>query len=246
MLTLSKFDANGLMDITMIANDTMSEVLTTETKNLPIKRRSKGEKTREKILISAIEILALSGIKGTTHRAIANHAELQLSLTTYYFKDIQELIHQAFKLNSERILMRTDTILEEIFTTITQVPKAERKKTIVKEKLCQQLSSMASAHIIENIKHHAISLAVEQLMLTEVQVTPELRFLVKEHELAQLVPFEQLCGFFNKINPELDAKIMHTVFSQLQYSHLAEQVNIDISLIEQTTRKIIAWIMSVK
>ncbi|AAZ25735.1 TetR/AcrR family transcriptional regulator [Colwellia psychrerythraea] len=212
----------------------------------PIKPRSKGEVTREKILIAAIEVLALNGIKGTTHRAIASNADLQLSLTTYYFKDIQELIHQAFRLNSERILSRTDTFLKAAFIVVTDIEKNELRKTIVKEKLCLQLSEMASEHLIDNIKHQAISLAVEQLMLTEIQVTPELCVLVKEHESVKLLPYEQLCQFFNKVNPELDAKIMYTVFSQLQYGQLTKQINIDSELIEQTTRRIIAWIMSIK
>ena len=66
-----------------------------------VQRRSKGELTREKILLSAINVLAFNGIKGATHRAIANHAEIQLSLTTYYFKDISDLVQNAFQLNSE-------------------------------------------------------------------------------------------------------------------------------------------------
>jgi AcrR family transcriptional regulator len=230
----------------MPIKDMMSQELTEKHKKLPVKRRSKGELTREKILIAAIEVLALNGIKGTTHRAIASHAQLQLSLTTYYFKDIQELIHQAFKLNSDRILSRADTILEAAFTTITSIEKKELRKTVVKEVLCQKLAEMTAEHLIDNIKHQAISLAVEQLMLTEIQVTPELRLLVQEHELAQLVPYEQLCSFFNKVSPELDAKIMYTVFSQLQYSQLTKQVSIDVNLISQTTRRIISWIMSLK
>lgn len=217
-----------------------------EPAGTPVKRRSKGEKTREKILVAAIEVLALNGIKGTTHRAIASHANLQLSLTTYYFKDIQALIHQAFKLNSEQILTRADTVLATAFTLISGIEKKELRKTAVRETLCQQLTEMAANHLVDNIKHSAISLAVEQLMLTEIQVTPELRLLVQEHELSQLVPYEQLCRFFNKVNPELDAKIMYTVFSQLQYGQLSKQVNIDIELIQQTTRKILAWIMSLK
>jgi len=214
--------------------------------NMPIKRRSKGEKTREKILIAAIEVLALNGIKGTTHRAIASHASLQLSLTTYYFKDIQELIHQAFWLNSVNMLSRADEIFTTAFSYISQVEKKELRKVAVKEVLCQKMVEAISLHLIDNIKHHAISLAVEQLMLTEIQVTPELRLLVKEHEVTQMLPYEQLCSFFNKVNPELDAKIMHTVFSHLQYSQLANQVNIDETLIQKTTHKIIAWIMSIK
>jgi len=230
----------------MSVKDLVTDEATTQAKDTQVKRRSKGERTREKILVAAIEVLALNGIKGTTHRAIASHANLQLSLTTYYFKDIQALIHQAFKLNSEHILARADCALESAFTSITKIQKKELRKTAVRETLCQQLCEMTSHHLIDNIKHQAISLAVEQLMLTEIQVTPELRLLVKEHELAQLVPYEQLCQFFNKVNPELDAKIMYTIFSQLQYSQLAQQVNIDVELIEQTTRKIIAWIMSLK
>ena len=53
------------------------------------KRRSKGERTKHLILESAIAILAKQGIKGATHRAIASHANIQLSLTTYYLS----LIH---------------------------------------------------------------------------------------------------------------------------------------------------------
>ncbi len=235
-----------LTELIMTVKETVSLENSNPVKSTPIKRRTKGEKTREKILIAAIEVLALNGIKGTTHRAIASHADLQLSLTTYYFKDIQELINQAFKLNSKHILARGDGILSTAFSTITQIEKKELRKTAVKETLCKQLSNMISMYLIDNIKHEAISLAVEQLMFTEIQVTPELRSLAQEHELAQLIPYEQLCSFFNKINPDLDAKIIHTVFSQLKYSQLSKQVNIDNVLIEQTTRKVIAWIMSIK
>ncbi len=116
----------------------------------------------------------------------------------------------------------------------------------MKEELCQQLSELTTEHLIDKIKHQAISLAVEQLMLTEIQVTPELRTLIQEHELAQLIPYEKLCQFFNKHTPELDAKIMYTVFSQLQYGQLTKQVSIDSKLIEQTTHRIFTWVMSLK
>jgi AcrR family transcriptional regulator len=230
----------------MPVEDITPPKLAEQQNQLPVKKRSKGEITREKILIAAIDILALNGIKGTTHRAIASHADLQLSLTTYYFKDIQELIHQAFKLNSNRILSQADTILETTIFAITKIEKKELRKTTVKEELCQQLSELTTEHLIDKIKHQAISLAVEQLMLTEIQVTPELRTLIQEHELAQLIPYEKLCQFFNKHTPELDAKIMYTVFSQLQYGQLTKQVSIDSKLIEQTTHKIFTWVMSLK
>ena len=212
-----------------------------ELKNTPIKRRTKGEKTREKILIAAIDVLALNGIKGTTHRAIASHAELQLSLTTYYFKDIHALIEQAFSLNSTRILSKTGACLDSALMLINDIDKKELKKTLVKDDLCQQLSELITNYLIDNIKHQAISLAV-----SEVQVSPRLRLLTQEHDLAQRLPYEQLCANFNKVDATLDAKIMHTVFSQLQYSQLTNQINIDTKLIKQTVTKVIVWIIGLK
>jgi len=231
----------------MMSVEDISPLKLAEQQNqLPVKKRSKGEITRERILIATIEILALNGIKGTTHRAIASHADLQLSLTTYYFKDIQELTYQAFSLNSTRILSREDTILSATISAISKIEKKDLRKKAVKEKLCQQLSKITTDHLIDNIKHQAISLAVEQLMLTEIQVTPELRLLIQKHELAQLVPYEQLCRLFNKVTPELDAKIMYTQFSQLQYGQLTKQISIDSKLIEKTTHRIFSWVMSLK
>jgi DNA-binding transcriptional regulator YbjK len=230
----------------MSVKEILAPQLSEQVNNLPVKRRSKGEKTRERILIAAIEVLALNGIKGTTHRAIASHADLQLSLTTYYFKDIQELIHQAFKLNSQHILSNNENALQNAFASVKEIEKKELRKIANKAELCQQLTESATGHLIDNIKHRAISYAVEQLMFTEVQVTPKLHLLAQEHESAQVAPYELLCRCFNKDTPELDAKIMYTVFSQLQYSQLANQVNIDTELVQQTCRRMIAWIMSLK
>jgi len=212
----------------------------------PAQHYSKGEKTKNKILIATIEVLALNGIKGTTHRAIASHAQLQLSLTTYYFKDIQELIDQAFRQNSYLLLSRVNKALETAFLFIGEINRSELKKVVIKKALCQRLSTMISKYLIANIKQHAISLAVEQLMFTEIQVSPRLRFLAQEHDLAQLVHFEQLCRYFNKIDPEIDARIMHNIFSQLQYSQLTKQQNIDVNAISKTTYKVISWIMGLK
>lgn len=213
----------------------------------PVRRRSKGERTREKILLAAINVLATNGIKGTTHRAIANTAEIQLSLTTYYFKDIRELVQQAFQLNSDQIRARTDTILQKVFTSLTKIDKTSLRKAVVKTELCEQLATMTATYLFENIKNEAISLSVEQLMFTTVQVSPELKKLAHEHEQSQLRPFTQLASFFNKKDPEVDAQLMNTIFSQLQYSQLAlDAGELAIEPIQKVTRKLMGWIMGLK
>ena len=212
-----------------------------------VQRRSKGERTREKILLAAINVLALNGIKGTTHRAIANHAEIQLSLTTYYFKDIGELVQQAFQLNSDHLRARTDTILHKVFESLESFDKSSLRKASVKNELVVSLADITASYLFENVKKEAISLAVEQLMFTTVQVSPELKKLAYEHEQSQIKPFTRLASFFNKKDPEVDAQMMRTIFSQLQYSQLPlEESELSIKPIEEVTRKLIGWVMGLK
>ena len=213
----------------------------------PVKRRSKGLLTREKILNATIDVLALVGIKGTTHRAIANHANIQLSLTTYYFSDINSLIFQAFELNSERLLHAMHNMYEHTFTALSAINKTQLRRVAIKNQLCEQLSQLISGSLFHQIKTHTNALIVEQLMLTTTQATVELMQLKKSHEQSRIQPLTKLCAHFNNADPEIDALMMQTIFSQLQYQHVALPVDIHHQTkIELSVNKILAWVMGIK
>ncbi len=213
----------------------------------PVKRRSKGEQTRLLILQSATEVLAKNGIKGTTHRAIANHANIQLSLTTYYFKDIQELVHQAFTLCSSQITAKTSLDWQPAVDLLTSVNKTSLRKVSEKEKLRNKLSEMATRHLIKRIINSPVELAVEQLLFTEVQVSPQLLALANMHRETLLTPFIRLCKFFNSNDPHIDADIMLTVFTQLEYRNLAVPTKqLDTENIHAIVSRTIGNIMNLK
>jgi len=213
----------------------------------PVKRRSKGEQTRLLILQSATEVLAKNGIKGTTHRAIANHANIQLSLTTYYFKDIQELVHQAFTLCSSQITAKTSLAWQPAVDLLTSVNKTSLRKVSEKEKLRNKLSEMATRHLINRIINSPVELAVEQLLFTEVQVSPQLLALANMHRATLLTPFIRLCKFFNSHDPHIDADIMLTVFTQLEYRNLAVPAKqLDTENIHEIVSRTIGNIMNLK
>lgn len=221
--------------------------MSTATAKAPIKRRSKGEQTRNQILNAAIEVLASQGIKGTTHRAIATHADIQLSLTTYYFKDIQELVHEAFMLSSTKTVSKAGAAWIQAFKLLDAYPKAQLKKTAIKTELATLLCEMATQYLVNKIITSPIELTIEQLLFTEIQVTPQLRELAHHHRNALLAPFVKLCSYFNKSTAETDADIMLTLFTQLEYRNLMNPSNqIDIKTIEQTVKRIIHWIMQIK
>lgn len=211
-----------------------------------VKRRSKGEKTREKILLATISVLAQKGIKGTTHRAIAAQADLQLSLTTYYFKDIQELVQQAFTLNCQNTSTSSHHLLASSFALIESADKKELRKATAKEALCDELTLNICSQIMKRIEHQAEQLLVEQFMFNEAQVTPALKALVSKHKAALMLPFEHLCQYFNKTDPQLDAQVMFTYIAQLQYNQVTADKVLVLSDIEPAIRKLLAWIMKLK
>ena len=218
----------------------------TKAKTL-VKRRSKGEQTRNQILNSAIEILATQGIKGTTHRAIATHAQLQLSLTTYYFKDIKELVQEAFMLSSTQTVSRAGAAWLPAFDVLDSYTKTELKKVTLRKELAETLSKMATNYLFTKIKDHPTELAIEQLLFTEIQTTPKLREIAKAHRKALILPFMQLCSYFNEESAAIDADIMLTIFTQLEYRNLVVPADeIDIDYIHLTVQRLIYWIMQLK
>lgn len=204
----------------------------------PIKRRSKGEQSRKLILRSAIEMLALHGIKGTTHRAVASHAGTQLSLTTYYFKDINELITQAFELNSENTIAQAESAWQEAFAVISN---SNIEQGI---KLKEQLTELAISYLVKKINDEPVALAVEQLLFTQTKSFPLLAELAKNHKATLLEPFIKLCQALGSNNAIIDADIMFTVFTQLEYRSINSNSELDVPYIKATVERLISLLVT--
>jgi AcrR family transcriptional regulator len=72
----------------------------------PDLRRARGDDTRTHILKAAREALAEQGAAGTTTRAIANRAGVQLSLVHYHFGGKQQLLAAILDEENARLLER--------------------------------------------------------------------------------------------------------------------------------------------
>ncbi|MEE4251136.1 MAG: TetR family transcriptional regulator, partial [Alcanivoracaceae bacterium] len=67
-------------------------------------RREGSEQRRRSILEAALRIIVRDGIRNVRHRAVAKEADVPLSATTYYFKDISDLIADTFTLFAEQAM----------------------------------------------------------------------------------------------------------------------------------------------
>ena len=235
---LINFDHNYYMVKTMS---------TVEQDNSSIKRRSKGEKTKLQILEAAIITLAKLGIKGTTHRAIAKEADIQLSLTTYYFRDIDELIQQAIILNSENIMGLAQEGLVQLIGLINKYDKTSLKTKAVRTNLAADFSEFSAQYLYNRITTATNALAVEQILFANAKYNPNLENIAKQHKKTLLDPLVALCSYFNKVDPALDAEILLAVILQIKYHYISVPIEaVSIDEIRTTLNRIICFVLRVK
>lgn len=62
----------------------------------PKARRRHDPDRREKIIGAALEVIAQHGVAGTTHRRVAEAADVPLGSMTYHFESLEQLVVEAF------------------------------------------------------------------------------------------------------------------------------------------------------
>ena len=67
---------------------------------------------RAKIIDTALDVIAKHGVAGTTHRRVAQAADVPLGAMTYYFQGMEELLHEAFAKLAETMSSQFRVTLE--------------------------------------------------------------------------------------------------------------------------------------
>ena len=145
------------------------------------RRRSKGEQTRRRILEAVLSVIAREGTRGVTHRAVATEAGVQLSLTTYYFKDIGDMLREAFAQFTEQSRPGMELLWREVDDRLDKYSAADLRRRAVREALVQELASVATDYLTLWIAEKPVGLAVEQVFFTQARLSPELRRMGQAH-----------------------------------------------------------------
>lgn len=210
-------------------------------------RRAKGEITRNKILQAAFQVIASEGLRGVTHRAVAKEAGVQLSLTTYYFKDIETLIGEAFQQFSEHMRPDMEAMWERIFTRLANYSAADLRKRELREELAAYLAGEASNYIVAQVREKPVGLIVEQIFFTQARLSPQLRASVETHRAGLLAPLVQLCARFNRDDPEIDAELLLDTITSMEYQALGIPVEeVDDQQVLRLMRRHVGWILGLK
>ncbi len=176
--------------------------------------RSSGRERRQLILEATLRVIAREGIRAVRHRAVATEADVPLAATTYYFKNIDDLLAESFRywMQSKDVYFdEYSRRLERILSVYvhTQADPAERRRQA------------------EEIRDATVAYVVNQAQLTDDRII-ELAF---KHEalrsdlLRQLV-IEQDQRFIDDVytlveaigsdTPDSDAEITLSLILRLE------------------------------
>jgi TetR/AcrR family transcriptional regulator, regulator of biofilm formation and stress response len=66
---------------------------------------------KDRIVTSALEVLARDGVAGITHRAIGSAADVPLGSITYHFATLDEIVQRAFEVHVDKLASRFEARL---------------------------------------------------------------------------------------------------------------------------------------
>lgn len=207
--------------------------------------RPRGEQTRRKILDATLSVIAREGVRGTTHRAIAKEAGVQLSLTTYYFKDLNELISLAFQSFMDRDYDALTRQWQRAFSYLDQFSPDHLAEPETRCRITDYCTKRIVDHVRHGLVDHPEGLAVEHQFFYEALNEPRLQELSSLHRQRLLQPIVRFCEYFNTTDPETDANLLFGTITRLEYQALpAAPDHVDYKSIRSEVRRIVGWIVN--
>ncbi|MFJ9991246.1 TetR/AcrR family transcriptional regulator [Pseudomonas putida] len=187
--------------------------------------RQGSEQRRQQILDAAMRIVVRDGVRGVRHRAVAAEAEVPLSATTYYFKDIEDLLTDTFAQYVERsaaymakLWANTEVVLRQLLAQGDGSPQSRAR-------LADEVARMTADYVTRQLYNRRDFLMAEQAFRQEALLCPRLAELVRAHEQILLHGARQMLQVVGSRQPEQDALVLTAIIEQMEYQGLLKEAN---------------------
>lgn len=205
--------------------------------------RRRGEATRRALLAAALRVIARDGVRAVTHRAVAKEAGLSVSLTTYYFVDLFDLIASAFLGFFQGGEGELETSWERGFEYIARFDAAARRDPAVRRRIRDHAARRIADYVLRKIVEQPTWLAVEHHFFFEAMVDPRLTALARQHRQRLIAPMLRLCRELGSDQPAIDADILFGTLTRLEYESLVVAPEaVDRARVRRQVRRVLGWI----
>jgi len=183
--------------------------------------RQGSEQRRLAILQATLRVVVRDGVRGVRHRAVAKEAEVPLSATTYYFKDIHDLLADAFTLYAQETI---DTVVSPFWTQALQwvMGKYANTENVRQdpEALADIIDHMADAgsdYILQRVTVYRERILIEHAFLYAALQDERLHTMAVQHSRRLGQSLTQLLQMVNIPDAELAAISVIGTVRRLEY-----------------------------
>jgi DNA-binding transcriptional regulator YbjK len=184
--------------------------------------REGSEQRRQAILDGALRIIVRDGVRAVRHRAVAAEAAVPLSATTYYFKDINDLITDTFALFVERSAARMSAFWANAEKQLREIENAIGRDVESRQQLLEQIVAMAVAYVCGQLSGNRDSLLAEQAFRLEALLNPGLLELAAAHRKILYQGVDRFFRVLGSQQPDEDAKVLTGMILQMEYQGLLD------------------------
>nr|AMK59340.1 putative TetR family regulatory protein [uncultured bacterium UPO53] len=207
--------------------------------------RQSSEQRRLAILHAALRVLVRDGVRGVRHRAVAKEAQVPLSATTYYFKDIHDLLADAFTLfANETVQTFIDPFWSRANEWIHSYPANTRKHPELMAEVIEHMSVMGAHHILMRVSEHREHLVVEHALWYAALVDERMRDLALQHGSRLLTNFTQIMEYVGAEEVDLGAKSLLATVRRLEYEGMLGSPEFTHEKVRDTLRHQIRAVLS--
>ncbi|CAM3916813.1 TetR family transcriptional regulator [Pseudomonas wadenswilerensis] len=200
--------------------------------------REGSEQRRQQILDAAMRIVVRDGVRGVRHRAVAAEAGVPLSATTYYFKDIEDLLTDTFAQYVERSAAYMAKLWENTEVLLRQLLSQGDGSPQWRARLADEVAKMTTDYVQRQLHNRRDFLMAEQAFRQEALLCPRLAELVKLHEQILLRGAVQMLQVVGSRQPQQDALVLTAIIEQMEYQGLldGEQAQAEAPMLAILTR----------
>ncbi len=182
--------------------------------------RQGSEQRRQEILDAAMRIVIRDGVRGVRHRAVAAQAGVPLSATTYYFKDIEDLLTDTFAQYVERSAAYMAKLWASTEEMLRGVMARNDGSPAARAQLADDIARMTAEYVHRQLLTRRDYLMAEQAFRQEALLSPRLAELVTSHQQILLQGTCQLLEVLGSREPQQDAKVLTAIIGRMEYQGL--------------------------
>ena len=198
--------------------------------------RKGSEQRRQAILDAAMRIIVRDGVRAVRHRAVAVEADVPLSATTYYFKDINDLLTDTFARFVERSALSLARMWAESEADLQHIAAGLQGDEPSRRAVVDDIGERALLHVRNQLLNNRNSLLAEQALRLEALNNPALRELAKAHQQILVSGVMHFFEVLGSRQPVQDAQLFTTIILRMEYQGLLLGLeNVDV----EETRRII-------